>query len=111
MIPELDTQQIIEMKLPELYDTYLLLRDTDELTQQEIQQTNEAIEEGTTTKFPITHIIQEWYELYPTTGNAKILGHQKIPLKNFLKEIKKRETILRNIILTKTQEQEIINPR
>ena len=71
----------------------------------------EQIKNGIKIKIPIIYLTNEWYEIYPSSRKAKILGYGKIPLNEFVEEKNMRETLLRKIISEQIDEGSITTPR
>lgn len=71
----------------------------------------DEIKNGRNINFPIQYIINEWYEMYPTTKKAKILGYGKVEIQQLLDEIEDRNTMMRQIIIDHATDDDPTTPR
>lgn len=102
-----DPNEILEWNTEKLWNAVLTIK-------QEIGKKPRGYDEaknGIKINFPIHYIINEWYEMYPTTKTAKILGHGKAEITNILEEIEERNTLMRTIIKEHLDDEEPTTPR
>lgn len=71
----------------------------------------EKAKNGIRINFPIQYIIKQWYEEYPSTRRAKIIGYGKVNIQELEDEIEERNTIMRQIIIEHTDDEEATKPR
>lgn len=107
----LDThpEEVLRWEIRELWRAVQLIeRDNPKLIKAE--ELNK-MKNGITLDVPINYFTEGWYELYPNTKRAKIKGHFKIPLEQFIEEKEGRENIMRDIIIKHIERREITAPR
>lgn len=66
---------------------------------------------GIKIEFPIHYIINEWYEAYPSTKRAKIIGYGKVKITELMDEIEDRNAIMREIVFEHTGDEDPTRPR
>lgn len=90
-------QRLGEMSLEELWNWYLQMKEEGlKLNKEEMKM----IEFGTLDKpISIHWITNNWFKIYPNHNLVKIQFYGESNLFNFLEDIKKRESLLRRIIL------------
>lgn len=102
-----DPNEILEWNTEKLWNAVQTIK-------QEIGERPRGYEEaknGIRINFPITYIIKQWYEEYPSTRKAKIMGYGKLNITDFEEEIENREAIMRNIIQEHLEDEEPTTPR
>ena len=105
-----DSEQILKWDIEQLWNACQILEEDEEThnTHIEIIQT---VKEGIKIKVPIYYLIQEWWEVYPNTKRAKILGHGKYKIQDFMEEIETRTKLMRRIIYENIDNEQATTPR
>lgn len=100
---------ILEWDLAKIVAGLELLQEETSKYDQEI----ELVKNGTINGQPIEswRIEQEWYSTQPSTNKAIIKGIGKIPLKDFMDDITRRQTIGRRILLQEVTTGKPTKPR
>lgn len=94
---DLDRENILKYDIEQLWNACQLLEEDPE-TLPEHKQNIQKAKNGIKIKVPIYHFIQEWFEIYPNTRKAKIIGYGKYELNDFMEEIETRNKIMRQIL-------------
>lgn len=97
---------ITDMNLSQLWK-YAMAKELEK----EYREETLRAREGLSIKVPIYYLTEGWYETYPSTGRAKVIGFGKFPLKELMEEIEKREALLRKIIMEYEKGEDPIEPR
>ena len=102
---DINPEEILTWDLEKLWNFYVMIKENRD--DKEYHQ----IKFGTKLIIPIRYLIEEWYEMYPTTKKVRVLGFGKFNITEFTDEIEEREKALRKAIEEEIQEDEIAEPR
>jgi hypothetical protein len=107
--------EIMQMDTATLWSALKILmeeetEDGEKLNKQYIEEMR-GIQEGVDLKIPIWYITNKWYEIYPSTGNVKILGYGKAEIRDFMKEKEGRDAMMRKILIDQIEDDSITIPR
>lgn len=102
-----DPNEILEWDTEKLWNAVQQIKEEIEKQPRGYEQAKNGIK----IKFPIQYIINQWYDMYPSTKNARILGYGKTNIQNLLDEIEERNSIMRKIIIEHTDNEEATKPR
>lgn len=69
------------------------------------------IKNGFKIKFPIHYLIEEWYNLYPSTKRVSIQGYGKFKMDDFMEEVDKRKALLRTVIMENIEDDDYLKGR
>lgn len=111
MIPIEDPNSVFSASSTELYAMLeVILEENTELRKQYTKEL-EAIEKGIELKIPILYIVEGWYEEYPTSQKVNIKSYGKCDIHKFYTEKRKRDNLMRILILENINQDEITQPR
>jgi len=66
---------------------------------------------GDKIKIPIWWIMNEWYEIYPSSARIKIKGYGKYKIWSFMEEKEWRDNLMRNILIENITQLNPVGPR
>lgn len=109
-------EQVMNMDIQQLWNSFRLLMEEEDDRGKKLSMLYKEdllkIKWGSgNVDVPIWYFINEWYEIYPSSGRVKILGHGKFPLKDIMEEKDKREAIMRSILIENTDNDSLTEVR
>ena len=107
---DIDPQDILTWNLEKLWASALVILDEETLSDLEREQLNIA-KNGITIEVPIQYLTKKYYEEYPSSKKAKILGFGKLALTKLWEEIEKRENLLKKLIIDNMDEDNPLKAR
>lgn len=99
-------EEVLDWNTEKLWNAINLLENKEDY-KKEISR----IRFGTLIKVPIWYIINEWYEVYPSSARIKIMGYGKYKIWDFMEEKELRDSKMRKIIMENIEDDSPTEPR
>jgi hypothetical protein len=95
-----DPQEILSWDTKKLWAAINMI-DNKEEYEEELS----IIKYGIKIQVPIWYIIEEWFEMYPSSARIKIMGYGKYKIWDFMQEKEERESIMRRVLIDNMEDE------